>query len=118
MTHLRAGARARNVLDMKISASAAALSGLTASGAALAVSANNVANAASTDFTPSRVDNESAEGGGVRVSISPQAAQGLPSDYATEMVAQSRAVAAYQANLKTIQASDETQATAAALVTS
>jgi flagellar hook protein FlgE len=97
---------------MKISATSAALSGLTAADASLAVSANNVANAGSTDFTPSRVDSESAEGGGVRVSISSQAAQGVPSDYASELVAQSRAVATYQANLKTVQAADEADAAA------
>jgi flagellar hook protein FlgE len=97
---------------MKTSASSVALSGLNAADTALAVSANNVANGASGAFAPSRVHAEAAEAGGVKVSISQDAARGVGADYAAEMVAQSRGVATYQANLKTVQAADETAAVA------
>jgi len=112
MTQLRAAAGVRNVLDMKVTATSAALSGLNAADTTLAVSANNVANAGGGAFAPSRVDAEAAEGGGVKVSISQAAAGGVPADYAQELATQSRAVATYQANLKTVQAADEAQASA------
>lgn len=116
MTHLRAPGPGRSVLDMKVSATSVALSGLNAADTALAVSANNVANAGSGAFAPSRVDAEAAESGGVKVSISQAAAQAVPVDYAAELATQSRAVATYQANLKTIQTADEAQAAALKLV--
>ncbi len=94
---------------MKVSPTSAALSGLDAAGLSLAVSANNVANAGGGAFAPSRVDAEAAEAGGVRVSISQAAAKGVQVDYAQELATQSRAVATYQANLKTIQTAEQTQ---------
>ena len=97
---------------MKVSATSAALSGLNAAETTLAVSANNVANSVSGAFAPSRVEAEAAEAGGVKVSISQAAAEGVQADYAAELATQSRAVATYQANLKTIQTADETQAAA------
>jgi flagellar hook protein FlgE len=95
---------------MKTSPTSSAQSGLNAADAALAVSANNVANAGSTAFAPSRVVPEEAATGGVKVTISREAARGVGADYASEIAAQSRAVATYQANLKTVQAADETAA--------
>ncbi len=94
---------------MRISASSVAQSGLQAASTALEVSANNVANSLSTDFVPSQAEMSDVAGGGVQVSISSAARAGTPgTDLVDEMVSQSRAVAAYRANLKSLQAADDT----------
>lgn len=94
---------------MKISASSVPQSGLVAASTALAVSANNVANAMSTDFVPSRAELSDVEGGGVQVSISNAARDGASgTDFVQEAASQSAAVAAYRANLKSLQAVDDT----------
>lgn len=97
---------------MASSISAVAQSGLAAASTALAVSANNVANASSTGFVPSRVESRDEAEGGVRVSISPQARVEAGSesgtDLAQEASGQIAAVATYRANLKTLEAADDT----------
>lgn len=96
---------------MKISASSVAQSGLNAASATLAVSANNVANALSSDFVPSEAALSDAESGGVQVSISKEAraaSEGGGTDFVDEAVSQLNAVAAYRANLKSLQAVDDT----------
>ncbi len=96
---------------MKVSASSVAQSGLIAASTSLAVSANNVANAASSDFVPSKAALSDVEGGGVEVSISNEAraaSQGSGTDLVNETVNQLNAVATYRANLKSLQAVDDT----------
>lgn len=88
-----------------------ASSGLAAASTALEASAVNVANL-NTNAAPVRANAEELLGGGVRVTISPEAralayggAGGV--DLVREVPAQIAAVAAYRANLKTIDAVDQ-----------
>jgi flagellar basal body rod protein FlgC len=96
---------------MKVSTTTVAQSGISAASASLAVSANNVANGLSKDFVPSRADASDVEGGGVRVSISKEARASVAGESGTDLVdetvRQSIAVAAYRANLKSLQVADE-----------
>jgi flagellar basal-body rod protein FlgC len=96
-----------------------AQSGLEAAARRLDVSANNVANALTPGFVPSRVDSAEVAGGGVTTSVSRTsdpaaearadravlAASGT--DLVTEIVAQSQAAALYQANLAALKTGDE-----------
>lgn len=96
---------------MRVNASSVAQSGLAAASTALEVSANNVANGLTEGFKPSSADFSEVEGGGVRVSISsearaaPEGASGT--DLVDETARQSMAVAAYKANVKSLQTADE-----------
>jgi flagellar hook protein FlgE len=94
---------------MRIPASSIAQSGLVAASTALEVSANNVANSLSSDFSPSKAEFSDVEGGGVTVSISNEAKAGAPpgTDLVEETANQSSAVAAYRANLKSLKTDDE-----------
>jgi len=99
--------------DMKVSTASIAQSGLNAASASLAVSANNVANASSTGFEPSRLEASEAAGGGVQVTISKEAraaraGDASGTDLVEETTRQISAVAAYRANLKSLQAVDDT----------
>jgi flagellar hook protein FlgE len=97
-----------------------AQSGLQVAAQRLAVSANNVANALTDGFEPSRVVAEELAGGGVTGSV--QAANdpavegridgaivGLSSraDLAEEMVSQMQAAAAFRANLASLRTADD-----------
>lgn len=109
-------------MDMK--ASQSALSGLRAESTRQAVSANNVANVNTDGFSPQRVQTEEQAEGGVRVSISQDAralegrqqanaeASATEERSGTDLVAETTtriaSVAAYEANLKTLQAADDT----------
>jgi len=96
-----------------------AQSGLEAATARLSVSANNVANALTPGFTPSRVAAADVKGGGVSSAVAPAvdaAAEaradrallaGSGTDLIGEVVAQSQASQLYQANLATLQTADE-----------
>lgn len=88
-----------------------ATSGIAAASAALEVTAQNVANL-STDAAPLRATHEELAAGGVRVTISPEArafadlaSRGV--DIVREVPAGIAAVAAYRANLKSLEAADE-----------
>lgn len=88
-----------------------ASSGLAAASAAFEVTAHNVANV-NGDATPLRATAQELPGGGVRVTISPEAralAYGAPPrvDLAREVPAQLSAAAAYRANLKTLASADD-----------
>lgn len=112
------------------STSGIAQSGLQVAAMAVDVSANNVANALTEDFVPSRVVPADVEGGGVRADVErldepvkppddPLAevradrALLVPNrvDLAQEMVSQSRAAAVYKANLQSLRTDQEMQAT-------
>lgn len=116
------------------SASGIAQSGLMVASLAVDVSANNIANALSEDFTPSRVAASEVEGGGVTGRVVPDAeafeAPAAPPqdpqaevradrallvpnrvDLAQELVSQTRAAAVYKANLETLKTDQEMQAT-------
>ncbi len=103
-----------------------ARSGLVAAGVELAVSANNVANALTEGFVPSRAVPAEAAGGGVTADVDSlddpvkppedplaevRADRALlaPSrvDLAQELVSQTRAAAVYKANLETLRTSME-----------
>ncbi|MFZ5445188.1 MAG: hypothetical protein ACOZQL_34680 [Myxococcota bacterium] len=93
----------------------AAQSGLAAASTTLAVSAHNVANTLTRGFEPQKVAPAELAGGGVTVSISREARKleertdELPSgtDLVAETGARIGAAAAYRANLKTIEATDD-----------
>jgi len=112
------------------SASGIAQSGLAVASLAVDVSANNIANALSEDFVPSRVVASDVEGGGVvgdvekldepvkppqdpLAEVRADRALLVPNrvDLAQELVSQSRAAAVYKANLQTLKTADEMQAT-------
>ncbi len=112
------------------STSGIAQSGLMVASLAVDVSANNIANALTEDFVPSRVVPSDVEGGGVTADVErlddpvkpPQdplaevrADRALLApnrvDLAQELVNQSRAAAVYKANLETLKTSEEMQAT-------
>jgi flagellar hook protein FlgE len=89
-----------------------ALSGLRASGAGLAVRANNVANQQSDGYKAKRVDLEAEASGGVRVSGVPEdptpTAGGTSNvDLATETVRGMAFDLMYKANLKVLKSADE-----------
>jgi len=89
-----------------------ALSGLRASGAGLAVQANNVANQRSDGYKAKRVDLVAEASGGVRVSgVSVDASPAGPApsnvDLATEAVQGMGFELMYKANLKVLKAADE-----------
>lgn len=101
------------------STTAVAQSGLQVAGTILDVSANNVANALTDGFEPSRVEPVELEGGGAAPVVTkeqdPMAevradrALLVPNrvDLVQEMVNQSRAAALYRANLASLQAAQE-----------
>lgn len=83
-----------------------AASGLAAQSARIQVSAHNVANVNSQDFTPQRVT--LAEGpGGVRAIVEPAPDPAAGVDLATEMVDQLSASRAYEANLAVLRGETE-----------
>jgi flagellar basal body rod protein FlgC len=96
-----------------------AQSGLEAASTRLDVSANNVANALTPGFVPSRVDAAEAAGGGVTTSVSKVsdgevradrallAASGT--DLVAEIVGQRQAAVVYRANLATLRMAEELQ---------
>jgi len=96
-----------------------AQSGLDAAARRVDVSANNVANALTDGFVPSRVSSADLAGGGVTTSVAKaldpvaeaRADQAMlaPSrtDLVTEIVAQSEAARLYQANLASLKTADE-----------
>ncbi len=89
-----------------------ALSGLRASGAGLAVQANNVANQLSDGFKAKRVDLVAEASGGVRVSgVSADPTPAGPGasnvDLTTETVQGMGFDLMYRANLKVLKAADE-----------
>ena len=96
---------------------AIAQSGLLAAETRLGVSAHNVANALTDDYTPVRVDAREVAGGGVAAAPVPaddpavaarlDAAHLAGTDLAGEMVAQMTAAAAFRANLATLRTADE-----------
>jgi flagellar hook protein FlgE len=93
-----------------------ATSGLSAASAALEVTAHNVANVRTPNFTPQEAASEDVANGGVRVTISQEARAASEggatsgTDLIQETGRRSGAIAAYRANLKTIEATDETSA--------
>ncbi len=108
------------------STSGIAQSGLQVAARAVDVSANNIANALTEDFVPSRVAPAEVEGGGVTADVErlddpvrpPQDALAevradrallAPSrvDLAQELVNQSRAAAVYRANLQVLRTSTD-----------
>jgi len=103
---------------MRSSTAGIARSGLEVAGLALDVSADNVANTLTQGFEPGRVEPQALAGGGVTAEVRKPAdptaevradrALLVPGnvDLAREMVDQSRAAAAYRANLAVL----ETQA--------
>jgi flagellar hook protein FlgE len=110
------------------STSGIAQSGLQAAALAVNVSANNVANALTEDFVPSRVVTADVQGGGVTADVErlddpvrppedPLAevradrALLVPNrvDLAQELVNQARAAAVYKANLETLRTDQELQ---------
>lgn len=111
------------------SASRIAQSGLLVAALSVDVSANNVANALTEGFEPSRVVPVDLEGGGVTAGVEPvpEAATGrdpmdevradrallVPNrvDLAQELVSQARAAAVYRANLKTLETAMELERT-------
>lgn len=111
------------------SASGIAQSGLFVAALALDVSANNVANALTEDFTPSRVVPAEVAGGGVTAGVEPvpdprtgrdpmdevraDRALLVPDrvDLVQEVVSQARAAAVYRANLATLRTATELEAT-------
>ncbi len=89
-----------------------ALSGLRASGAGLAVQANNVANQLSDGYKAKRVDLVAEASGGVRVSgVSDDSTPAGPApsnvDLATETVQGMGFEIMYKANLKVLRTADE-----------
>ncbi len=111
------------------SASGIAQSGLLVAALAVDVSANNVANALTADFTPSRVVPAELAGGGVTADVEPvpdprtgrdamdevraDRALLVPDrvDLVRELVGQARAAAIYQANLATLRTATELEET-------
>jgi flagellar basal body rod protein FlgC len=93
---------------MRIStAVSTAASGLQAASAAVEVSAVNTANANDSQAQAYSASNSDEASGGVRVTISQAAKSGAGVDLTREAVAQSRAVATYQANVKALSADEE-----------
>jgi flagellar basal body rod protein FlgC len=100
------------------SVSAIAQSGLRAADVALAVSANDVANVETDGFVPARVEDRALAGGGVTADVRQDPLDEVRADRALlapsrtdlvqEALAQSNAVAAYRANLATLESADET----------
>ena len=96
-----------------------AQSGLQVASLELAVSANNVANAESDGFVPSRVEEKALPSGGVSgvVQQAPDPLAEVRADRAVlapsrtdliqEVLAQSKAAAAYRANLASLRTTDE-----------
>jgi flagellar basal-body rod protein FlgC len=96
-----------------------AQSGLEAASRRLGVSANNVANALTPGFVPSRVASSEVAGGGVTAGVvrdvdpaaEARADRALlassGTDLVTEMVGQSQAARLYEANLATLKTADE-----------
>jgi flagellar basal-body rod protein FlgC len=100
-----------------------ARSGVTAAGVELAVSANNVANAQTDGFVPSRAEPVEQPEGGVAVNVQKEPAPPAdplaevradrallaPSrtDLVQELPSQSRAAAVYRANLATLRTAEE-----------
>lgn len=84
-----------------------AASGLTAASTAVEVSATNVANTLTEDYTPLKASMSDADGGGVRVTVSRDAREGRGTDLIEETVGQIRAVRVYEANLASLKTSDE-----------
>ncbi len=112
------------------STSGIAQSGMAAASLAVDVSANNVANALTEDFVPSRAVTADVEGGGVTADVEPLDDPAKPPadplaevradrallvpnrvDLAQELVSQTRAAAVYKANLATLKTADEMQST-------
>jgi flagellar basal body rod protein FlgC len=111
------------------SASGIAQSGLLVAALSIDVSANNVANALTEDFTPSRVVAADVAGGGVTAGVEPvpDASPGrdpmdevradrallVPDrvDLVQELVNQARAAAVYKANLATLRTATELEET-------
>ncbi len=112
------------------STSGIAQSGLMVAALSVDVSANNIANALTEDFVPSRVVPADVQGGGVTADVEkldepvkppedPLAevradrALLVPNrvDLAQELVSQSRAAAVYKANLQSLRTDQEMQAT-------
>jgi flagellar hook protein FlgE len=112
------------------STSGIAQSGLMVAALSVDVSANNIANALTEDFVPSRAVASDVEGGGVTADVErlddparPPAdplaevradrALLLPDrvDLAQELVNQSRAAAIYKANLRSLETDQQMQAT-------
>lgn len=108
------------------STSGIAQSGLQVAAMTVDVSANNIANALTEDFVPSRVVPADVEGGGVRADVELLDAPVKPPedplaevradrallvpnrvDLAQELVNQTRAAAIYKANLETLKTSME-----------
>ncbi len=95
-----------------------AQSGLEAAATRVGVSANNVANALTDGFVPSRVSSAELPGGGVRSEVAPvrdpraearaDAAllAGSGTDLVTEVVAQQEATRLFQANAATLRTED------------
>jgi flagellar hook-associated protein FlgK len=103
---------------MKMNGINTAQTGLAAAATTLDVSAHNVANALTPNFSPLRADAAEAAEGGVRVSISRDAraldasgAGGAQTASRTNLVAETAtrisAVTAYRANLKTIETMED-----------
>lgn len=102
-------------------ASSIALSGLQVETQRVSVSAHNVANANTDGFTPSDVAAQEVPNGGVTGEVLPQRdvlaearadrsiAEASQTDFATEIVSQVKAVAAYKANLAAIKTDNETK---------
>ena len=85
-----------------------AVSGLRDATLRLDVAANNVANAASDGFTPSRVVSSALPGGGVQSTVTPSDLEGgvdLPTEIVSAMIAR----AAFSANAHVLAQSFETQ---------
>ncbi len=108
------------------STSGIAQSGLQVASLAVDVSANNVANALSAEFVPSRVAPHEVEGGAVAADVEKLDAPAAPpsdplaevradrallapsrTDLVQELVSQSRAAAVYRANLATLKTAEE-----------
>jgi flagellar basal body rod protein FlgC len=95
-----------------------AQSGLQTASLTEQVSANNVANALTAGFVPSRTDPQAQSGGGVTATIQPLAGPEIEAnlgntlvalsgtDLATEAVSQKLALFAFQANLAIVQAAE------------
>lgn len=81
-----------------------AQSGLAAAQTQLNVSANNIANANSSDFQPSRVDSYSVAGGGVETSIQQVAG---PVDLPSQLTDSMQAGFMYDANAIVIRTADQ-----------
>lgn len=97
---------------------ASALSGMRAASLQLDVSANNVANASTPGFRPSRVDLSTSPGGGVSAQISqdpapillpgvPAGSQPSGTDLVSETVTMMTEPFAYAANARIVSASEQ-----------